>query len=369
MKKTLTALAVLGTFAGGALAANVELYGLIDESILHSNGKVVDANGGTTRLHKNELLSGLIAGPRVGLKGTEDLGNGWKVGFVLENGFDIDNGAFGQGGLLFGRESVLTLEGDIGKFYAGRISTIACDGGSIGILQHASPFGNSFGEVASMYLSTGSQFARYDNTIAYVAPTMNGLQMSAMYSMGEQGKENKASANRYAVVGMKYANGPLTAVGTVEYTVYGHDVGEDVDNGLSVIVGGNYKLDNGVGLYGKVNWFDNVASIGEFYSNPEFDITSALQAKSFDGYGLELAATVPVCGGNMMVGAGYRAAEADLNGTTADVERYNVAVGYMYSMSKRTTLYGIVGYAQEEVKDTLRETKIYQAGVGVIHTF
>ena len=97
MKKTLTALAVLGTFAGGALAANVELYGLIDESILHSNGKVVDANGGTTRLHKNELLSGLIAGPRVGLKGTEDLGNGWKVGFVLENGFDIDNGAFGQG--------------------------------------------------------------------------------------------------------------------------------------------------------------------------------------------------------------------------------------------------------------------------------
>ena len=36
------------------------------------------------------MKSGMASGSRFGFKGTEDLGNGLKVGFVLENSFDSD---------------------------------------------------------------------------------------------------------------------------------------------------------------------------------------------------------------------------------------------------------------------------------------
>ena len=45
-----------------------------------------------------EMKSGSQSGSRFGLKGSEDLGNGLKVGFVLENGFDADTGSLGNDG-------------------------------------------------------------------------------------------------------------------------------------------------------------------------------------------------------------------------------------------------------------------------------
>lgn len=81
--------AVLGAFAGSALAADVQLYGLVD---LGLNWTQVD-NGKTTT-DSFGMGSGQNSGSRFGLKGTEDLGNGYKVGFNLENSFKADDGAF-----------------------------------------------------------------------------------------------------------------------------------------------------------------------------------------------------------------------------------------------------------------------------------
>ena len=80
MKKTLAAVAVLGAFAGTAMAADVTLYGVIDEGLVYSHKKVDGV-----KTDKLSLDSGNLAGSRFGLKGTEDLGNGYKVGFILEN--------------------------------------------------------------------------------------------------------------------------------------------------------------------------------------------------------------------------------------------------------------------------------------------
>lgn len=84
-KKSLAAVAVLGAFAGSALAADVQLYGLVD---LGLNWTQVD-NGKTTT-DSFGMGSGQNSGSRFGLKGTEDLGNGYKVGFNLENSFKAD---------------------------------------------------------------------------------------------------------------------------------------------------------------------------------------------------------------------------------------------------------------------------------------
>lgn len=100
MKKTLAAAAVLGAFAGSALAADVTLYGVVDLGLQYTHSDPDTAAGATDKL---QMASGSEAGPRFGLKGVEQLGNGVEVGFVLENGFSADTGALGNNNRLFGR--------------------------------------------------------------------------------------------------------------------------------------------------------------------------------------------------------------------------------------------------------------------------
>ena len=79
MKKTLAAVAVLGAFAGSALAADVQLYGIVDTGLryMHFDGDAAAAGYDATDAF--EMKSGMQSGSRFGLKGTEDLGNGLTV--------------------------------------------------------------------------------------------------------------------------------------------------------------------------------------------------------------------------------------------------------------------------------------------------
>ena len=123
-KKSLAAIAVLGTAAGFACAADVTLYGVVDTGLLFTDHQVkVD---GDKKLDQSTfgLESGVSAGSRFGLKGTEDLGNGLKVGFKLENGFNADDGTLGNDGRLFGREASVSLIGDFGTLSMGRMGGV-----------------------------------------------------------------------------------------------------------------------------------------------------------------------------------------------------------------------------------------------------
>lgn len=156
MKKSLTALAVFGAFAGTAMAADVTMYGVIDTGLAYTHEKV---NGvGHANSWEDTLLlnaaeksdefrmdSGINSSSRFGIRGTEELGNGLTVGFKLENGFKSDSGAMGTDGKLFDRESTLSLQGGFGTVYAGRMGTLVSDSGSVGF----------FGSMASA-LGTGS---------------------------------------------------------------------------------------------------------------------------------------------------------------------------------------------------------------------
>lgn len=126
MKKTLAALAVLGAFAGSAAAADVTLYGVVDLGLNYQYSKVGDADAVNTFKEQ----AGQNSGSRFGLKGTEDLGNGVKVGFILENGFAADDGTMSQGGRLFGREANLFVTGDFGTLSMGRVGALSAGVGS-----------------------------------------------------------------------------------------------------------------------------------------------------------------------------------------------------------------------------------------------
>ncbi len=75
-------LAVSSTFAQ---TANVTLYGIVDVGVQHVTG----VKGGSI----TQVASGIMEGSRWGLRGTEDLGNGYKAMFVLESRFEGDTGA------------------------------------------------------------------------------------------------------------------------------------------------------------------------------------------------------------------------------------------------------------------------------------
>lgn len=111
MKNTLcSAVALsLGLAASGIAAqaqTNVQIYGIVDSGLAHITN--VDA-AGYSQTKVPSLTSSFPS--RIGFRGTEDLGNGLQVFFVLENGLSLDTGTTGQGGRLFGRQALVGLKG------------------------------------------------------------------------------------------------------------------------------------------------------------------------------------------------------------------------------------------------------------------
>ncbi len=138
MKKSLVALAVLGSFAGVASAAtSVTLYGQVEAEYYDLFGKGELANGATAdvagltavqaAVKKNTLATaqGLLSHslsqkPRrtdyIGVKGEEDLGNGLSAIFKLEGNIGVDVGSAN----LFNRETTVGLKGAFGEVKVGR---------------------------------------------------------------------------------------------------------------------------------------------------------------------------------------------------------------------------------------------------------
>ncbi|GBO92924.1 outer membrane porin protein [Mesosutterella multiformis] len=375
MKKSLLALALLGAFTASAFAEpSVTLYGRIDTGLVYTH-KNLDNTAGSTDTFSMD--SGVTTGSRWGLKGSEDIGNA-KVGFVLESGFNSDDGTSGQNNRLFGREAQVNISSAYGTLYAGRLGSIASDNGSLGYLGDVSAFPSAYGFVGNQQGSTGTAYGRYDNTLAYQTPTFGGLQGAIMYSFKGDTKasdsnvadarENSGDADRYLAAGLRYKAGKAAVVLTGDMTMYGNDAKDygSVDNGYSFVLGGNY--DFGVAkAFAKVTYFDNQVNVLD-----SFDLISdsrdLKKAEALKGWGAELGTNVPAFGGNFLAAVGYRDAK-DVDDGSYKFKRWNAAVGYTYAFSKRTNVYGLAGYAQEKANALDRKASGAQVGFGLVHKF
>jgi predicted porin len=369
MKKSLIAVAVLGSFAASAFAApSVTLYGRIDQGLAFTNYSKDARDLGK---HENNFAmeSGFSTGNRWGLKGTEDLGNGLKAGFSLESGFTADDGKSAQGGRLFGREALVSLSGSFGTIYAGRFGSIASDMGSLGILGGTSPFFNSLGPTATFKGSTGSAFNRYDNSLGYASPVFSGFKVLAMYSMkadsGATGEENKGSADRYAAAGLQYKSGPAYFALTGEWTQWGNDKYGDLDDGFAVTAGGHYDF-SFLTAYAKATYFKNAASYLDTFGAWKKAGTPAIK-----GWGLEGGLSKKFGNTTVKGAVGYRDAESDVSSSKAEGKRLNAALAVEYPFSKRTKLYGVAGYVKEWTKKANHsgDPAAIQVGGGIVHMF
>ena len=367
MKKTLAALAVLGAFAGSAAAADVQLYGVVDEGFIYTNTKVTDEKSD----NQFQLGSGLNLGSRWGLKGTEDLGNGYKVGFKLESGFNADTGTL-QENRLFRREAGLTLSGAFGSIAFGRFGGISSSCGTYDMLGYVESFDGGDNNVWGFASSD-----RYDNMVVYQTPRFAGLQATVQYSFKTNSKdsvtgaEGTSDAQRYASIGLSGEYGPAQFAVGYELTKYGvkfdsigDPLGRELDkDGQLVFLGGNYDFEV-VQLFVEGQYFKHqtaIAGFGDAFEGVIGDVK---------GYGLHLGAAAPLGAGTLTAGLYYTdATDEQIENKDVDFKYYGASARYNYPLSERTGVYAGAGYGQVKNDDSGDKTKVTQVYCGLVHTF
>lgn len=378
-KKSLAAVAVLGAFAGTALAADVQLYGLVDLGVNWTSTKVYNAD--TNSYDKTDsfgLNSGQNSGSRFGLKGVEDLGNGYKVGFVLENGFKADDGALETGGRLFHRESLLFVQSAWGELSFGRTGGLDAGTGRYNLMgSGASAIGTGWDKVGDSRVALMGTGDRMDNTITYKSPDFAGFNVYAQASLKKdnvtdldnKGVEGSSDADRYYAVAATYGVGALKTGLVYSQTDYSRvtvntETGSD-DTSHVISAFANYDFGMVKPMVAVQYWDGglNVASGDKHFKN-DGGLTK--------GYGMVVGATAPLFGGSFKATVGYNDYEDLADVKTYDGNNLMLGAAYEYPLSKRTSVYTAAGYSQIE-KDMVAGDKIKnktsEVMFGMIHKF
>lgn len=355
MKKSLIALAVLAASGGAMAQSSVTLYGVADAAVTYVNG--LDNWTG--------LNSGANKTSRLGFRGVEDLGGGLKANFVLEGGINLDTGDGKSGGATdsgfqFKRQSTVGLAGNFGEVRLGRELTAAFNAtarydvfGSVGLAQSRLwADGGVVDSNANAAAVTTNQ--RISNAVTYVSPDFSGFKVGLNYGFGEVAGGNTKSG--YMGAGLMYDNGPLSlGLGLERLKSGANSVATgDVD---AWSLGGSYDL--------------GVAKLLAGYRESKVDLAAGENKR----LGYYLAATAPV--GPGLVRASYNRYENKLNGGKDKADQFGL--GYVYSLSKRTSVYGTYAYIKNKdngstfklSNDVGVKTNGAQQGfqVGVSHAF
>lgn len=310
MKKALIALAVLGLTGGAAVAqSSVTLYGIIDADV-----KYVKTGGLTVK----KLDSSGLNTSRIGVRGTEDLGGGLKVGFVLESQVNTDTGS-ADATRFWGRRSTVSLFGEFGEVRLGRYKTAT----KLHIEDFDPYSATGLGDVTVVFsnaLGSGAgTFSRADNMVSYETPkNLGGFYAAADVAAGEGTDGNKMQDVRVG-----YKNGPAHVSAAF----------------ASTGVGTKYKVSSIAGSY-------------------DFNgIKPALMYTTTKAGAAEIKAWTAALTWNLGQGrvqtsytdAKANAAAEALGGASGGVGDAKLfALGYIYDLSKRTALY--TTYAQIDNK-------------------
>jgi predicted porin len=270
MTKKLLPSVIAVLLAGGVAVAqaDVQLYGRIDESLNYINGGKIDSTNGNISPYaaKGNNNTQLVCNDcAIGVKGSEDLGNGLKALFKLEFEYNINESTG-----LTGRDQWLGLGGDFGKLQAGTMSTVYKEYGKA-----VDPFyetvlqGKNIGLQSHLHSGKGDQGqGRSTNTIGYFSPEWNGLGLDATYTIQPDSTSPRGD-NPYSA-GVKYENGGLFAA--VAYLNNGAG-GDDSATQVSA----SYTFDN-FGIFGQYEFDgglitdDRTSTLGQNNSGDGADV-------------------------------------------------------------------------------------------------
>ncbi len=383
MKKSLLALAVLGAFAGASQAqTSVTLYGKIDLGF-------VAESGGAASVSK--LTSGVSGGSRLGFRGVEDLGGGLKAMFQMETGFCADSNVgtanfpatsgavnpvgsgsnapgtattaaipnFCTGGNAFmGRQAWVGLSGGFGSVQLGRQYTPAFIN-----LTTIDPFGTGLaGQTTNLFDSAGNSAAnpRFNNAVIYTTPNLSGFSGSLAYGFGENPLPGAgAGAGRAVGFSASYSSGPL-------YIGLGyHNVNANPGSAAAVLLPG------ATASVRKNTNFGGTYDFGAAKAHFLYQTTKNGAGAYADVADWMLGVSAPLGAGTLL------ASYINHNDkTVANKDASQFGIGYLYGLSKRTTLYTAFGKISNKNGATFTVGNATDGGsgnrafnLGVVHNF
>ncbi|MGL4231491.1 MAG: porin [Casimicrobium sp.] len=360
LRKTAIGAAVASALCAGgvyAQSANVTLYGVVDVGINHISG----IRGGSV----TQVASGIMEGSRFGIRGTEDIGNGFKATFTMEARFEGDTGGISNraasgnqlpdritaglppavqaaltnvaigpsigvnlGNRLFDRQVYVGLITPVGAILAGRQYTpgfeITARWDAFSLQGASQP-----GQLAT--IPAGIDI-RVDNSLLYRIEK-DGFFGGAMYAAGESAAGTKNGSLIGANIGYQSAR---FGAG-VGYNERRNSAGQKSLNTLAI--GANYN-------FGFANLFALGMQIKEPNPSSGPELRAGLVAAGVPGILVDtgilprlqqdlrvyhMGARVPLGVGTLTVG--YSKAD-DRRNTDADVQSYGAL--YTYPLSKRT---------------------------------
>ena len=384
-RKSLAALIGL-CFAAPAFAqSSITLYGIADAGLHFGTGST-------------KVVSGIADGSRLGIKGTEDLGDGYKAIFNVEARVEFNTGRQTAGNVspenglalvrglvfpvptpsaaplaagamrgaiavtnppvvvntsnaLFDRTSMVGLITPVGAIMGGRMYTpgyeilAAADTFETGT---AGAWGSLTGGAAGL-LSTGVAI-RSDNAIQYRIQMPNGVGASLMYGFKNSGYIGLD--DKFWAASVKYqANGWNVGLG------YNHGTDQNGNSGLiSWTAGGSYSMDNWKFFAGYHNMKnENSVVVPLLVAAWDANVAPALTAggplagvyrTAFVNAvtnNLKLDASSWTLGLHYRMGAGRIMTSVnhvnDKSSYDADATQYSI--GYDYDLSKRTDIYTV----------------------------
>ena len=379
-KKSLAALAVLGAAAGYASAADVTLFGVVDTGLIYTHQSFDDSK--EADVNKFSMDSGVSSASRFGLKGTEELGNGLKVGFKLENGFQSDSGALKSEKRIFDREASVSVYSDFGTLSMGRMGGVGSGAGTYDlVLATADAFDGGDNNVFGFATSD-----RYDNMVTYQTPKFAGLQATVQYSFNEDSveetaREGSSAVNRYSSAALTGDFGALQTVLAYEFQNYkSFGAAGEHDDGQIVYLGGNYDCGFAktfvMGQYFKGIQGSGANALASMVKGAKLTTFDTDFDKGVKGFGAHLGTIVPISNGDLTVGAYYVDGTAETSKTGVeerDFDYMGLATKYEYRLSKRTSVYLAAGYYKATLDATTKagevEEKVGEVFTGLTHAF
>lgn len=363
---TLSILTAMGAAVGVAQAnTNVELYGTV-------NVAVQKKAGGNIVLQPQDYQYA----SKVGIKGKEDLGNGFTAIFKLEAQLnpDVGSGAYGSTGTAFGfdRESWVGLITPVGAARFGRSTTPFVNmwiGGGFGQGRGVGEFTGGL-PGAGLRVDQPEVGRRWNNAFFYDVQKYGVTAGAAITTKGSQSvvptgayassaPSLNTSINNEGAAGSKFAWGA--------YARYQGSVG---DHGFKI--GGAYQKDNG-NTYTSVLTNTNAPAEGKDayafaagYDYGRFGLSLGYAKSNIDNTALPLANTTPAIPYALRTGSSktmfaavnykltpndkvyvsygnYKRSNAYQFNTSiagvGDIEGTQYSVGYEHALSKRTVVY------------------------------
>ncbi|KQV78959.1 hypothetical protein ASD15_19990 [Massilia sp. Root351] len=396
MKTKLLAAGIAACFAVPAMAqSSVTIYGIADAGVMYVK------NGGQDA--KTKLVSGIADGSRLGFRGIEDMGGGYKAIFNLEARVELDTGrqqtgnlssnptfALTEGlnftvpaaaggaataeklragvqaalnpainvninGALFDRTSMVGLIMPVGAVLLGRMYTPGYEvlnAGDVFESGTAAGWGGIVGGTGG--LLTAGIAIRSDKSIQYRMELPNGLKASAMYGTEKSG-----------YIGMDKRSWGAN----VRYVANGWDVGLGHNHGtdqvgarglVTTTLAGSYAFDNWklfLGTHKQKNENSVIIRYAGDLLAPTFaafpaplSTLLAGQANAALKRNFLLDAISYQVGFHYKVGAGRIMASVvrqdDKRADASDATQYGI--GYDYNLSKRTDVYLVGAYIKNE---------------------